>query len=231
MFSVDQSGLKNLQKYISEAGKKFRAAENMWINRAAFGTRDNALAYLARNFTVRSPGFVRSRLRVEKATFSRQRAEVGSIRTQRFTGWAEQEGLAEDKRDKTVTPSARLGVITKRVLPRFRMKRSTSFRKPDDYAGRTRRQRANAMLQAVGRGRDKRPFVLYGHRTLQAGLWRFGDGPKGRRKLEALQIFGKKPPRPKRAPWMRSSVRKYFREIDRKRVWADIVRRLKANKR
>lgn len=232
---IKAKDLADLVTYWQKAPRKFKAASAMWVNRAAFGTRANIPSHMQSTMIIRSKPFLRSRMRVQKArstaSFAQQMAEVGSVKTTRHTGWAEQEGLAPDKRDKTITTAARLGSLQKRVAPRMRLKKGRSFRRPDDYAGRTRRQRANAMLQKIGHERDRKPFVLYGHRSLSAGLWRFGAGTAGARELIPVQIFKTKPKAPRRNLWMTRSVRKYFKTLNRRAVWSDIVRRVKAHKR
>lgn len=231
MIRVKTTGLSDLQKYLTKTGaKRFKVAQTMWVNRAAFGTRKNAIKYIDVHMTVRNPQFVQSRIRVKKASVSRRVAEAGSVRTARFTGWAEQERLVRDKRDKVLTPEARMKSRTKRVPPKYRMKRTRKYRRPEDYPGRTRRARAQAMLQAIGRGRDKKAFVLHGHPVLKSGLWRFGNGPKGRRELIPIQLFRTDPKEPRKQTWMRSSAKRYFDTINSKSVWADLVRRVKADR-
>ena len=220
--------IKNMRRY----PKKYAAAAAMWVNRAAFGTRTNVLDYMNRNMTIRSPGFLKGRVRVEKASSRQgsirvQQATVGSIKADRHTGWAEQEGLKVDRRKKTVTMAARGGVLSKKVKPSLRMKPGKSRPKPGDYAGRTRRGRANVMLQELGRKRYRGAFVMYGHRKLRPGLYKFGPGPKGEQSLEAIQLFKRRPAKPQSKPWMRHSVRKYYAKLNRKRVWSDIMRRIK----
>jgi hypothetical protein len=203
----------------------------MWLNRAAFGSRDEILKYFNRHMEVRSPGFVKGRVRVKKASRIKRESIVGSVRAARHTGWAEQEGLAEDKRDKTLTLESRGGRKNKRVSPSLRMKKGKSRPRPTDYPGRTKRQRANAMLQDLGRKRNKRPFIIFGHRKLPAGLWRFGEGVPGKRKLIPIQLFGDKPAKTRKSPWMRSSTKNYFANLNRRAAWEGIVKRLRANKK
>lgn len=221
--------LAKLLKYLKTAPKRFAAAQTMWVNRAAFGTRDNILDHIRSTMIVRKESFLKSRVRVKKAPRgsmgSNREAVVGSIRTARHTGWAEQEGLKEDKRDKVITPGARGGNVRKTVRPSARLRKGRNRPSPAKYPGRTRRQRANTMLQVIGRTRSKKPFIITGHRSLPSGLWRFGNGPKGKRDLEPLQLFKTRPARPRRNPWMTKSVDRYFSRIDRRKVWGDIVKR------
>jgi hypothetical protein len=224
-----------LLKFMKSAPDKFAAAQGMWVNRAAIKTRENILDYMHKHMIIRSPSFLKSRIKYRKAQRGRASvnrvAIVGSTKANRHTGWAEQEGLAEDKREKVLTLASRGGNRQKRVKPSLRMKPGISRPKPTDYPGRTKRQRANSMLQIIGRTRSRKPFILFGHRKLPAGLWRFGAGPKGARDLEPIQLFDSKPAKPKKLPWMTASVDKYFRTLNRKKVWAEIIRRAKAVKK
>ena len=228
-FDIDIKDLVKLLGYLDRAPRKFAAAQTMWVNRAAFGTRTNALDHINRTMIVRSAAFTKNRVRVKKAPrgsmYKNREAVVGSVKTPRHTGWAEQEGLRSDERDKTITLAARGGSKQNRVRPSMRLKKNKRHPKPTDFKGRSRRQKANAMLQEIGATRSKKPFVVFGHRHLKSGLWRFGNGSKGRRKLIPVQLFSQKPQKPRKNPWMRDSVKKYFRRLNRKQVWKDIIRR------
>ena len=182
--------------------------------------------------TVRNDSFLRSRIRVKKApggaSMANKEAVVGSVRAARHTGWAEQEGLKPDNREKVITPLARGGSNKKRVRPAMRMKKGKKHPRPGDFKGSSARHRATVMLQTIGRTRSKKPFVIHGHPKISPGLWRFGRGSKGRRKLEPLQLFKEKPATPVRNLWMTKSVDRYFRKLDKKRVWGNIIKRADA---
>ena len=232
---MNAKDLTKLLKYLKTAPKKFAAAQTMWVNRAAFGSRDNILKHIKTTMIVRKESFLKSRIRVKKASggSANREAIVGSVRAARHTGWAEQEGLKEDKRDKVITPAARGGNLRKAVRPSARLRKGRNHPTPARYPGKGKRsqaktahQRANAMLQVLGHTRTRKPFIVTGHRKLPSGLWRFGAGAKGKRKLEPLQLFKHRPARPQKNPWMSGSVKKYFKNMNRRRVWGDIIKRV-----
>ena len=228
---LNAKDLAKLIRYYKTAPKKFAMAAGMWENRAAFGSRENVIEYMDRYMTVRNRGFVKSSLRVQKSRYGAamraQQSEMGSIKRERFTGWAEQEGLATDKRNKTIGLAARGGSIGKRVAPAARLKKGRARPKPGDYKGKSRNAKASRMLNVLHGKRYRGAFIVAGHEKVPSGLYRFGKTSKGKRSIIMLQGFKRRPKRPARRPWMRHSVKKYFRDINRKKVWASILRRIK----
>ncbi len=232
-FEMYSGDLKKLHKWFLTSPKKFTRAAAMYLNDSAFGTRKQAIKYMHGALVIRNPRFLETHIRVDKArattgslaNLNTLVARVGSVAAQRHSGWAELQGTKPDKRDKTITTVARRNSKKKQVMPSRRMKRGKQFESPDKYPGRTKRKRANAMLQHLGRGGYRRPMVVHGHRKLPAGLYVFqGSGQNA--KLKAVQLFDQKPRKTKLKPWMTIAVRRYENTTDSGRKWASIVRRM-----
>lgn len=226
--AVNVKDIRELAKFFKKLPRKQAAAQVMWANHAVFKVRKLALDHINRTMKVRSPGFVRSRLRVQKASAKRNpTAYVGSIRAARYTGWAEQEGLAKDTREKKVTLPARGSRKGRRVMPSARLKPGHNIPSSTDFTrGRTIRKKAKGFYYYMKRQSTRKPFLMIDHGKIPSGLWKFAPGPKNRRDLTPLQLFNKKPAKTRRNPWMSGSVEKYKRTVNKKQVWRDIIRRL-----
>jgi len=194
--------------------KAFNYAAGHTLNDLAFGTREEGIHYINQTMIVRNKRFVESSMRVQRARFAagidRMQSIVGSIRRDRFTGWQEQITAAQIPRGRAITKAARGGSVLRRVAPKARLRPGSPFKSPRDYAGRSARERANTMMQTLDREGNRNPFILYGHRTLSSGLWKFGSGQKGKRKLIILQLFGRSA-RVRRDRWMDVATKRFIK--------------------
>lgn len=202
----------------------------MWLNRAAYETRKLAQEYINTNMMVRNKSFVRASLRYTKvnrgADLNSQASYVGSISLDgKTTGWAEQEKVRPDSRDKTVALAARGNNKKRSVRKGFRMNAKGSFRSPKGYKGGTAHRRAVALLAHVERDNIRQPILVYGHHNFPSGLFILRGRGKGRN-FRALQIFGKQPAKTKPDAWLRKSAKRYMKTVNTRAVWGDIVRRL-----
>jgi hypothetical protein len=213
-FKIDTKGLKDYRRLMKKMPRKMVGIVGFTLNDFAFGTRDESIRYINETMTVRNQGFVRRQLWAQRAKFAAgingMQSIAGSVRKDRFTGWREQIQGADMPRDRAITTSARGGSRARQVRRTARLMPGTKWDEPRQFQGKNARQRANEMLQELGRGRKRRPFLIYGHRTIESGLYMFGGGAKGKRKLIALQIFNRSVS-VGRDPWHKKSVQRYFR--------------------
>lgn len=219
-----------LAKWLHASPRKFAQASAMWLNRAAYQSRVNALDYMAANFTIRKPSFPKRFLQYKKVQpgmgFREQVAYFGSLGGPNLTGWAEQEGIRPDDRKKVIALAARRGSKSRQVLPSARLRKGAQRLSPAAYPRvHAAHGKATALLAHVERTSYRRPFILYGHNSWPSGLYQFAGRNRNPRFL-ALQLFGRRPAPTARKPWMRASVDKYFRTINTRQVWSDIVRRI-----
>ena len=94
-FTLDTDDMKKYNKFMKKMPRAAGHASAEVLNRAAFKVRGLVLDRLEKNMEVRNARFVQSRIRVQRTKTSlpmnRQEAIVGSIKSARFSGWAEQE--------------------------------------------------------------------------------------------------------------------------------------------
>lgn len=212
--------LLNFQR---KAPRKFARASANTLNSFAFGNRRKQQLILKNRLNVKNEKFVKSALRVQKASTSApmesQVAISGSIFKNRFSGWREQElGVATD-RSKTSTLFGR-GGGRRQLAPSARMKPGRSFTSPDDFEGKNDQHRVIVMLNTLSRTGNKKPFFITGHRKFKSGLYKFRG-----KKIKRLQTFKNKK-QPKRLRWLTLARQLYFSTTSIGDVWADSLRRV-----
>lgn len=217
MFTVDKRQIEKLGKHFDKLQKRLPMSIAGMLNAQADGTRNTALEEIARTMTVRSRPFVAGRIRYTKAMPSSLEAIVGSVATDRFTGFAEQERGGEMERERGITLAARRGIKTKKVLSAARLKRTNVFEEPSKYEGKSAADRARGMIRALSRKGHRKPFIVHGHEKLPAGLYQL-KGRRNKQKLVMMQRFGEAP-KVERHPWMRPAIDLFFRRWYSKREW------------
>ncbi len=219
LFAIDAKDLVNLKRFYKKAPLQFARASASTLTSFAAGTRRKALLIINNRMTVRNKGFVSGALRFERAKgnvpMNAQVATAGSIKRNRFTGWAEQELGTQTERTRTATLFAR-GGGSKQIPRSLRMDRSSTFDTPDNYEGKTYEQRTFLMLKA----RVKKAFVITKHRKFRPGLYKF----KGK-KIKMVQTF-KNRKQPKRIKWLTMARQLYFSTTSIDSVWANSLRRV-----
>jgi len=229
MFFINKRDIDFLVKFYRDSKKQFRAASASMLNHFAFGTKKAASAVIGGTMIVRSEKFVNSRLRVrmanKKASIGRQVSIAASIRSPRFSGWIEQQTGAKAPKDRTFSLAGRRGSRRRKALQKARLKKSNTFKTPDEFKGRDSHNRVVAMLGALSDERYKEPFKVYGHASMTSGIYKF----KGR-KLTMLQKFSANA-QPNRLPWMDLARSRYFRGVNMQRLWGRTISYvLKVNK-
>jgi len=205
-FKADLKEIVKLRLFLQNAPKKVRKASAEFLNNLAFGSRRAALKELDRTMTIRSPGFIRGSVRVQKTragtSIVQQMSVMGSIRRARFSGFEEQEFGTDTKRKRVQTTAARGGKWGRRVAPRFRLKPGAKVLKPQD-----RKLKANQIipfLQIISREKYRKPFLLpKAHKKLQKGIFNL----KGRR-IQRLHALKAKQPKTNR--WHSNAVDRYL---------------------
>ena len=220
LFDMKASDLINLRRFYRRAPKQFKRAVLNMVNGFAFGTRKESISIIKKRLTVRNERFVSSRVRVKKAFGARPHSEVGSIKSPRFTGWAEQELGEKTKRTRVFSLMARKGNYKSQAMPSARLKPGANHINPEDYPGKTNRFRTMAMLSDIRRRRLRRPFVIKRHRKFKPGLYKMVG-----RKIEQLQQF-KTRVQPKRVRWLSGGARAYFKTHNLREEWAKSIRHI-----
>jgi len=223
---IDLTGFRKFQRYFDGKAKNsiIPKAEAIFVNNLAFDAKDSTGSYLERVFTLRAPRFVKSQLRVQKASYGGGVSWLGAVQDYaNYTSLVEQETGKKAKRKKVATIESR-GSKSRRVRPRYRMRPGKRYPKPEQYKGNTQTRKAATMLWRLSRRNFKRPFIIHGATNFPSGLYRFRgsrDG-QGKRKLELLQIFEARQrgmAQPKRVPWLRDSTNKFTQKANLERRW------------
>lgn len=236
MFFVE-SDIKKLVRIFRDGPKIYGRAAAVMMNEMAFDMKNREIVdYMMRKMTVRSRSFVKARLRVKKAkprsNINLIMSEVGSVADKpRFSGWREQELGKTTPKHRTMGLAARSGNRKKKARPSARM-RAGRHLGPDDIGlgDRTTKSKrawkksdlAKATLVWTRREKYRKPFRLFGHPKIKAGLFQW----KGK-KLTRLQYFDrKKEAQPKRVKWLRGSRDKYLRRVDFLMMWKKAIRKV-----
>lgn len=223
-FTIKSPDLKNLEKFYKKAPRKFAQASAGMTNNLAFQTRNAALINIASDMNIRSDRFVNSRMRVDRARavpISRQRAEVGSLPTSRFSGWIEQETGKEPKRNRTFGIAARRGKEKNTASAKARLKPSNQFFTPNNFDlshAADADHRTQIFLQLMSKEFANKPFVMRrNYRKMRKGIYVFSK----RGKLKQLQSFDKM--RVKRKQWMRPAAHKINTKANVRKQWARAI--------
>lgn len=224
-FEFNAIDLIRLRKLYKKAPKEFTEASARVLNEFAFQAKDIAPGVISSKMVVRSKGFVKRSFAVEKESLRtpvhRQAAFMGSVKRPRFSGWAEQQRGIKSKKTRTVSSHARAGGnLNKMVMAKARLRKGKKFRTPNKFWGKNKHQKAVSMLQYIFEKKEfNSPFVLYGHRTFQSGLYiASGSG------IKILQNFDRNI-KPVKNKWMNEVARKTARSVNRRKIWADAVKR------
>lgn len=199
-FEFKRGDLNKLRKFYKAAPGMFKRASAGLSNNLAFRARGMILEEIEQSMTVRSPGFIRGSVRVQKARFNNPTAEVGSIKRDRFSGWIEQQTGRKTTRTRTQSKIARRNDWRKRVAPRFRFKpgKSRSTRPSDFGLSDTSGASVPIFLQILNRKKHRQMFYIpIRYKRLQRGIYIFRA-----KKIRRVHNLEPDNPQPKKNPWM-----------------------------
>jgi len=227
MIDLDPRNLIELEKFFRKSPRLAAKATGMVLNNMAFESMPSIRDVIKKNMTIRNKSLIRAAIRVNKnrewRDISRQVSEVGSVEKPRFTGWEEQVTGRQAKRERTFAYAARTGARRGgTVRKKFRAKRN--FLRPHDLGvGSTGAQSSHhlaaVMLIWTRRNKWKEPFMLYGHRKIESGIFYW----KGK-KLKRLHHFKKF--EVERLQWMAMAMDGYLKEANLQTMWAKVLDRM-----
>lgn len=232
-WDIDLTAIDGLRKWYGKQPKLMQRASAMLLNRFAWGTRDEAVRQISSHMVVRNDRFVKGRLRVTQTRtgtpIAQQRSVAGSVATNRFTGWKEQEYGTRTARKRVSTLASRNGSIQNQMRGPARLKRSTSVRTfsqlpmaprggPTNYGGYIAmllRDRYKGLIRIGGKF-----YTL--PRTNKAQF--VGPGRQGGNYWKQLQLVQEtKKEQPKRIRWMRTARAVYFKAHPPQKTWNAVV--------
>lgn len=224
MFNMSNSDLKKLKRFMKKSPKEFREASSGTLNSLAFKTREYDIKNLSRSMIIRNPRFLKSGIRVEKSRPSTQMSSVFSIERPRHTGWKEQEdgGISDKKRKPTVF--SRGGNKRGTVKPKFRLKGGNQFLKPEQFQGKTIKDKFLFMMRVLNT-RGVGNFILSRSiptktGRLTEGVYRIAKGKINR--IQSFEPIGNV----KKIGWRTASLRSLVVRDDLAKAWRENIKRV-----
>lgn len=216
-FNFDGSDLLLLRKFYKKAPVLFARSVVNTLNSLAFTSRTALLATLNDQMTIRDPRFVARQMKVDKAKgtdFMNAESEVGSVSTNRFSGWIEQETGKRSEKNRTTTLLARGGSESNKVRPKNRLKPTKALAKISDFKIKARRQhRLIIFLQMMSR--QKKSFLMpRKYKGLKRGVY-----VTSRNKLH--RIYTTEPMNTKKSPWMKPTIKRVITSQLIRNTWAE----------
>lgn len=224
MFNMSTGDLKKLKRFMKDSPKEFRQASSGTLNSLAFKTREYDIENLTRSMIIRNPRFLKSGIRVQQSRPSTQQSSVFSIERARHTGWKEQEdgGISDKKRKPTVF--SRGGNKRGTVKPKFRLKGGNKFSKPDQFPGRSPKDKFMFMVRVLNT-RGGGNFML--SRSIPTKTGRLTEGvyriAKG--KINIIQSF-EPIGEVRRTGWRTASLRSLVAGDDLSKAWKENIKRV-----
>ena len=224
IFTLDAIDLIRLRKFYKNAPKQFGYTVARLLNHHAVETRKEALKVIHKEMTVRNQSFVVNRMKFQltrgNMPITQQETKTFSIKSERFSGWEEQETGKRTKRTRVATQLGRGGSNLKQIKPGFRLKPGKDFKNPDDFQGDGSAKQIAAMFHWIESEKYTKPFIIHGSKKFKSGLYK-----RVRSKIKRLQTFKAKNTQPKRVKFMTKARKNYFSKVNMKREWANAIDR------
>ena len=221
-FSFSATDMILLRKMFKKAPRKMRRVTAGVLTGQAFAMRLVIFRVLNKEMEVRSPGFARKNIRVEKArasTINTQSSKAGSIFARGFTGWKEQQFGKESKEAKVYTKFSRGGSWKGKVKQKFRS--NTKLWRPSDFNIKNatgERHRMIIFLQMLeARSITDRFLMTNRVGKMKIGIYRMERNTIKKIKKDELH-------KPRKIDWMNKSISLLQREVNIKELYADNVR-------
>lgn len=226
LFDVDVRELIQLQKWYKRNPRQFRVATGMMLNNFAFGTRREMIEVIEKDFTVRNPRFISSKVRVTRARFAdpinAQRSIEGTVYADRFSGLIEQETGQKTDRSRVASIFARGGSEAGQIKPRSRLKPATELADFSTY-GLTGRSRTLGALLAINQRKSDNRMIRFKSTVYKRGR---GKHKPPRKSLNVVQRINPPNVQPARSPFRRKSVKRYFSKTDIRALWGETINRV-----
>jgi len=225
IFEMSAPDLILLRRMYKKAPKKMERVIAGVINSEAFAMRPIILETLDKDMIIRSPGFVKKHVVVNKAIpgpIKNQIAEVGSIYGDRFTGWEEQQFGDKGKQKSVASKFARGGQWQGKIRQKLRRRQSNPLWRPSDFNIRnavSEKHRLIIFLQMLDQRRIKDRFFM----PDDLGKMRGGVVYKMQsRKIKG--VYRKKTRKSRQTRWMDRSIDILLKEINILKIWEKNVK-------
>jgi hypothetical protein len=218
---IGENDLKALARLFKKSPRKMAQVASGVLNTEAFGLRTSILKILDKEMTIRSPGFVKSRVRVVKARIgpiNSIESEAGSIFSDRFSGWKEQQEGIESERDNVPTRFSRGGSWQSKMRLSLRSRQKNPLFRMSDFNitnAKNKKHRLIIYLQILDKRKIKQRFFFPG----SLGKMRPTVYKRQGQKFRGIYNPKRKLKKTTRIPWMDKSIDLLLREVDPQAIW------------
>lgn len=217
-----------LRRLYKKAPKKMQKVTAGVLNTEAFTLRTNILQILKKEMIIRSPGFVKKMVRVVKARpgpVQGQVAESGSVFTDRFTGWKEQQTGEIGKKKQMASKFARGGSWQGKVRQGLRRKQSNPMWRPSDFNiknAKNTKHRLIIFLQILDQRKIRDMFSM----PFESGdLGDMRGGVIYNMKSSKIRgVYRQRWKGPERISWMDKSIDLLLKEVNILKLWEKNIR-------
>ena len=220
-FSMSTKDLKLLTRLFKKSPQKMQRVVSGVLNSEAFGLRTSILKILDKEMTIRSAGFVKSRVRVVKAKpgpVNSIESEAGSIFADRFSGWKEQQFGTEADRERVPTRFSRGGSWQDRMRPSLRSRGKNHMWRMSDFNitnAKNKKHRLIIYLQMLSQRKIRQRFFFPGRLgKMQPTVYKIQGG-----NFRSIYNPKQKVKKTKRIPWMDKSIGLLLREVNPQSIW------------
>ena len=219
IFETSSPDLISLVRLFTKAPKKMQRVGSGVLNSQAFGLRTRMLKVLDKELTIRSPGFVKGRVRVVKSRpgpINSIQSESGSIFADRFTGWKEQQFGTESKRDRIPTRFSRGGTWRGKMRQGLRSRQKNPMWRMSDFNitnAKNKQHRLIIFLQILDKRNIKQRFSFPGVLgRMQPVVYRMVGG-------KIRGVYNPPKRETKRVRWMDKSIDLLNKEVNLQQLW------------
>jgi hypothetical protein len=224
LFTMDIKDLKALKKFFKKAPKLFKPVSANVLNSLAFMTRKYDIKNLSNHMIIRNEKFVKSSIRVEKAKsgaeINKQISRVYSIKRPRFTGWEEQQTGKQPVKKRITTLHSRGGSKKRKVLGKYRLKKSSKFFKPEQFQGRDYKARFMFMMRVLGSRGGSNQFLLQKSVPTKRGQLGRGAYTFKKGEIKKIQDFDKQM-HVQTFKWRTKSLQQLQQKNNIYKIWRD----------
>lgn len=220
-FEMRSEDLKKLKKFFRKSPRLIKPVQANLITSLAFKTREYDIQNISSEMIIRNERFVKSSIRVTKATTNDLNAFVYSIRRPRFSGWEEQQTGKPSRKKKTPTLHARRGNRAGKIPNKFKFRSKSKFYNPSMFKGKTYKQRFYFMLRVLG-SRGGGEFLLNNDVELKKGKLKKGLYSFRRHSISKIQDTTRRY-RTKKFKWRTKSLQDLQQKNNLNEMWAKSI--------
>ncbi len=220
-FSMSTGDLKALARLFKKSPRKMAQVAAGVLNTEAFGLRTSILKTLDKEMTIRSPGFVKSRVRVVKARtgpINSIESETGSIFSDRFSGWKEQQFGTASNREDVPTRFSRGGSWQGRMRASLRSRQKNPMWRMSDFNitnAKNKKHRLIIYLQMLDQRKIRQRFFFPGRLgKMQPTVYKLQGS-----NFRSIYNPKQKVKKTKRILWMNKSIDLLLKEVNPQSIW------------